>query len=399
MIIKTMRSIASCTVVAILLYSLYFYFKKTEDRDIKERTIAELTSEMRTLRNRIDRARSDPEFHDVVERLGMNIERATIKSDRDAMIKTIEEATEIADQIDDRGLELARESDELMKKGEKLEAERVLIRSMRLIPDRDTARIRQERRQLRMVRIPPGEFLMGAENPEPDTLETPFHKVRITKPFEISAVETTQVLYERVMGSNPSWFSNKRQAKDKIIEDTSNYPVEKTTWYDAIEFCNRLSDRLGYPRYYHINGKKVTIRGGNGYRLPTEAEWEYACRAGSKTIYCYGDDVDRLGDYAWYGKNSKKSTQRVGLKKPNAFGLYDMHGNVWEWCFDSFTQDFYKSAGLEDPVNVEITPDDKHMLRGGSFFDIPTFLRASFRSAIEADDQIVIKGFRVCRFP
>lgn len=173
---------------------------------------------------------------------------------------------------------------------------------------------------MKMVLIPAGEFMMGSENGYSD--QKPVHRVRITKAFYLGATEVTQGQYEQVMGTNPSRFRGDPQR-----------PVELVSWPDAMEFCRKLSQKENQE-----------------YRLPTEAEWEYACRAGSSTKWCFGDDESLLVDYAWYKKNDNGSTHAVGQKRPNAWGLYDMHGNVWEWCADWYDKDYYAKSAPHDPV-------------------------------------------------
>ncbi len=170
---------------------------------------------------------------------------------------------------------------------------------------------------LEMVSLPAGEFLMGSPDSDSDaqSREKPQHQVQVNS-FAIGKYPVTQAQYEAVMGTNPSYFKNNPQN-----------PVEKVSWNDAQAFCQKLSQ---------ITGKT--------YRLPTEAEWEYACRAGTTTRFYFGDDANQLGDYAWYDGNSQKTTHPVGQKKPNAWGLHDMIGNVWEWCEDDWHSTHEKCA-------------------------------------------------------
>ena len=174
-----------------------------------------------------------------------------------------------------------------------------------------------------LVLIPPGEFTMGSEIGPPGEDDRPRHSVRISRSFYLGVYEVTQELYKNVTGKNPSHFP-----------DRPKNPVESVTWFDAVTFCNKLSQLEKIPPYYRINpNNSVTILGGKGYRLPTEAEWEYACRAGNPKDLPFWTNRD-LGEVAWIGSNSGGKTHLVGKKPPNAFGLHDIYGNVWEWCWD-----------------------------------------------------------------
>lgn len=197
------------------------------------------------------------------------------------------------------------------------------------------------------VLIPAGSFEMGSPSSEKDrdSDEGPVQRVQITKPFYMSKYEVTQEQYTALMVRNPSNFSGR------------NLPVEYVSWKEAVEFCSKL---------------------GSGFRLPTEAEWEYACRAGSETRFYYGDDPNysQLDQYAWYNSNSGKSTQAVGQKKPNAFGLYDMHGNVWEWCADWYADSLINTTSV-DPTGP--TSGETRVLRGGSWYSDAALCRSANR--------------------
>jgi formylglycine-generating enzyme required for sulfatase activity len=227
---------------------------------------------------------------------------------------------------------------------------------------------------MKLVLIPAGEFLMGS--PDSDTMafddEKPQHRVRITKPFYMGVYPVTQAEYERVMGKNPSHF-----------QGDPNRPVESVSWDDAQEFCRKLSALSG--------------EAGATYRLPTEAQWEYACRAGSTTRWCFGDDEKQLGDFAWFAKNSGNQTHPAGQKKPNAWGLYDMHGNVWEWCEDWFDSDCYKKSATDDPMGP--LGGSIRVFRGGSWYYEARYCRSAYRGINEPGRRRRNLGFRASQVP
>lgn len=213
-----------------------------------------------------------------------------------------------------------------------------------------------------MVKIPTGTFDMGGKENEE---EQPVHKVRLAA-FEIGAMPVTQAQYQAIMDENPSRFKD------------PNNPVEKVSWKDAMEFCKKLSERTGQE-----------------YALPTETQWEYACRAGSHTKYCFGNSVNELDDFAWSDRNSGGWTQPVGKKKPNDWGLYDMHGNVWEWCLDHW-HDNYKGAP-NDGSAWESERGSNRVNRGGGCASDAEHCSASRREGDIPSSQFVDLGFRVVR--
>ncbi len=226
---------------------------------------------------------------------------------------------------------------------------------------------------LEMVGLPAGQFLMGSPDSDPDARdnEKPQHQVKVNS-FAIGKYPVTQAQYQAVMGTNPSRFQNNPQN-----------PVEDVSWNDAQAFCRKLSQ---------ITGKT--------YRLPTEAEWEYACRAGTTTRFYFGDDANQLGDYAWYKGNSQQTTHPVGQKKPNAWGLYDMSGNVWEWCEDDW-HDNYIGAPKDGSAWLKNGNDNRSPLRGGSWYNVPANCRSAYRNfTYRPDYSLINDGFRVvCRSP
>jgi formylglycine-generating enzyme required for sulfatase activity len=253
---------------------------------------------------------------------------------------------------------------------------------------------------IEMFAIPAGEFWMGASEGDKDASadEKPRHKIKITRPFHLAKTKVTQAQYEDVMGSNPSAFSAKGSHKEAVKDqDTRQYPVESISWLDAVRFCNRLSERHGLDPYYEIDGKNVSIHSGStGYRLPTEAEWEYACRAGTDTVWSFGEKVDDLDSYAWFDSNSGGTTHPVATKKANPWGLFDMHGNVPEWCWDRYDAEYYKKSQTSDPPGAGKGDDRVH--RGGAWNSKAPQTRSSSRESRGISYSVLdIVGLRVAR--
>jgi len=198
-----------------------------------------------------------------------------------------------------------------------------------------------------MVHLPAGKFIMG----DKDEVDAPPHEVSISA-LDMDRNLVTQELYQKVMGTNPSRWKG------------AGNPVEQLRWSDALKFCNKRSELEGLQPCYDLKTLKCNFE-ANGYRLPTEAEWEYACRAGATTAYFFGDNAGRLGDYAWFDKNSGGHPRPVAQKQPNAWGLYDIIGNVWEWCNDWYKVDYYQEAPKQDPRGP--TEGQNKVLRGGAW--------------------------------
>jgi formylglycine-generating enzyme required for sulfatase activity/Tol biopolymer transport system component len=211
-----------------------------------------------------------------------------------------------------------------------------------------------------MVPIPEGTFTMGDASGRAD--ETP-HAVSVAS-FYMDRVPVTQELYEKVMGVNPS------KRKDK------QNPVERTQWTDAVRFCNKCSEMEGLTPCYDLKTWACDFT-ADGYRLPTEAEWEYACRAGSAAKYCCGDYDTSLPAYAWYKPHSKGRPQPVGQKRPNNWSLYDMHGNVWQWCNDYYDEKYYADSPKENPRGP--ATGRERVLRGGAWDCTADKCRAAYR--------------------
>jgi len=220
---------------------------------------------------------------------------------------------------------------------------------------------------MKLVRVEAGEFMMGSDKGRPD--EKPVRSVTISQPFYMGVCEVTQAQWQAVMGteSKPAAGSGRREGMlwggEAYAQSGDDNAANYISWEDAGRFCKALSKKTG---------RKVA--------LPTEAQWEYACRAGSRTVYGFGDDASRLGDYAWYRDNAygkkEKYPHAVGRKKANAWGLHDMHGNVWEWCTDWYA-DSYAKAKTADPKGP--AGGKYRVLRGGSWYSTPQVCRAAYR--------------------
>ena len=258
--------------------------------------------------------------------------------------------------------------------------------------------------KLAMVLIPPGEFWMGSseqqirqlladdDNPKglgpvvSDTIrsESPLHRVRITRPFYLGVYEVTVgqfgAFVEDSGHETDQEIRDKKKKhawKDPSLEQTSEHPVVCVSWNDAVAFCRWLSGK-----------------GGGIYRLPTEAEWEYCCRAGSTTHWCFGDDEAELTQWAWYGTKPRAGTHPVGLKLPNRFGLFDVHGNVMEWCSDWRSDSYYDKSPINDPTGP--AEGARHVVRGGDYSGHAWRTRSAYRS-INLEKLIARRdiGFRI----
>ena len=212
---------------------------------------------------------------------------------------------------------------------------------------------------IEMVLLPAGKFTMG----DKDEIDAQPHEVFVSS-FYIDKYLVTQGQYKKLMEENPSrWKADKN-------------PVEQVRWSDAVKYCNARSLKENLQPCYDLQTWKCNFE-ANGYRLPTEAEWEYACRAGTKTKYFFGNDSSKLTDYAWLDENSRGKPRPIGQKQPNPWGLYDMYGNVWQWCNDFYKVDYYQQSPEENPRG----PDDGEtkVVRGGAWKFSADSCRSGYR--------------------
>jgi formylglycine-generating enzyme required for sulfatase activity len=214
---------------------------------------------------------------------------------------------------------------------------------------------------IEMVLIPAGRFEMGSRNGQED--ERPVREVSVDA-FWMDRTEVTQEQYAKYIRPDPSHFKG------------PNNPVEQISWANAAIYCNKRSAAEGLKPCYDEATAKCDFEAG-GYRLPTEAEWEYACRAGTETDYSFGGDARPLKDYAWFAENAAKQTHPVRAKKPNAWGLFDMYGNVAEWCNDIYEKDYYRKGPSKNPRGPE--DGEKYVLRGGAWNSTAQACRSAYR--------------------
>ena len=243
---------------------------------------------------------------------------------------------------------------------------------------------------MKFALIPAGKFLMGSPESEEDRDEDegPQHEVEITRPFSLGVHPVTQEQYKKVMGKNPSRFTRKKGGG-------ANHPVEQVSWEEAVEFCHKLT------------GRPEEKASGRTYRLPTEAEWEYASRGGanSSSPFFFGDSLSSAqanfdGNFPYGGAAEGPYLQRttpVGSYRPNAFGLFDMHGNVWEWCADWYDANYYEQSPRQDPQGPQ--NGNLRVLRGGSWPNVGRYCRSACRYGLEPGNRISFIGFRVLCSP
>lgn len=255
------------------------------------------------------------------------------------------------------------------------------------------------RQGMKLRRIPSGRFYMGSHDSDEflRNNEHPQHRVLITKNLFVGVYPVTQKEFLEIMEYNPSAASDKEFC-----------PVDGATWYSAIEFCNKLSEAESLQPFYGLDKVKrranggiesadVTQLNGDGFRLLSEAEWEYVCRAGSITPWSFGDQVMDVNEHAWFFDNSTSETHPVGEKKPNAWGIFDMHGNVMEWCCDWYGEFYYQTC--QDEIENPQGPNDgtSKVLRGGAWQFGAEATRSAYRNSSSPDTVSTVIGFRICR--
>jgi len=251
-----------------------------------------------------------------------------------------------------------------------------------------------QRPLLAMVEVPNGSFLMGSPDGVGTATERPRRRVTVERPFLMGQTEVTRGQFREVLGRGDA--------------TSPNLPMGAVTWFDAIEFCNVLSAREGLPAAYELEvierdpdgaAKRARVQRTNagGYRLPSEAEWEYACRAGTETAWSFGDDPDGLLDHGWFQGQGSSGPQAVGSLAPNPWGLLDMHGNVWEWVEDGFQSGYSGAPSHSGVWNEEI--GGGRVLRGGGSLASADYCRSAYRNRGIAGMKGGAFGFRVVLDP
>jgi formylglycine-generating enzyme required for sulfatase activity len=352
----------------------------------------------------IREARAKAETKQRRNQLLLNADGLETKGDQAAAIGNTNLALEYFQQIlkivpDDPWI-LEKKADVLIKAGRKKEAEAILrkiltlhseIRNIRgklenLIHDPGELKVVNLSRHLslKLIYIPAGSFLMGSPDTEKGHSmdEGPRHRVTISRGFWMGKYEVTQAQWQDIMKSNPSLLKPKRpflKKKDPSTVphvDERELPVERVSWNDVQMFIRKLNKKTGLK-----------------FRLPTEAEWEYACRAGSESAYYFGDSRKELSRYAWYNGNTSAETHPVGRKEPNAWGLCDMTGNVFEWCQDWYSRYFYQYSPATNPTGP--SSGAGRVFRGGSWFSSEDRCRSAFRYGYNPDLKYANLGFRL----
>ena len=229
-----------------------------------------------------------------------------------------------------------------------------------------------------LVPIPAGKFIMG----DKDEVDAPPHEVSVSA-FLMDKHLVTQEQFQKLMGANPSRWKGGQN------------PVEQLRWSDAVKFCNKRSEAEGLRACYDLATLKCDFA-ADGYRLPTEAEWEYACRAGTTTPYFFGSSPAKAGDYAWLDKNSGGKPHPVGQKQPNPWGLFDMAGNVWQWCHDFYEVEYYSKSPKQDPPGP--AEGKNKVLRGGAWHFSADNCRSGYRYNENPGSADVCFGYDIYGF-
>jgi formylglycine-generating enzyme required for sulfatase activity len=257
-----------------------------------------------------------------------------------------------------------------------------------------------------LVRIEPGSFRMGPHYTDSDSQKR-LHSVTIRYRFYMADTKVTQAQFAQLLGRNPSYFSSSGGGKDKVPADTGRYPVESVTYYDALEACNKLSAREGLKPCYQLRdirrdkdgsikaSEMKLLSDSTGYRLPSQAEWEYCARAGTTTLFSFGKTGAKLGEYAWTQGNCDGRTHPVGTKKPNPWGLYDMGGLLYEWCDDHWHGGFSERPPTDGSAWMTDGDDRWRVVVGGSWDGYSEMYVPGHKEMLAPGRRDNIVGFRV----